>query len=65
MVKILRQIKCWLKIHNYKLYLADTSIYRCSNCGQFKPGVAKDTNGLEIFVFSDGSCIKQILRDEK
>jgi len=63
MKKILEKLKCKLGIHKNELYLEKTTIYKCGLCGKFKSGPAMDTDGLEIFVFSDGSCIKGISMD--
>lgn len=53
----LKLFLCSIGLHKYKNFKEKTTIYRCKNCQKFKSGPAIDENGLEIFVFNDGSCI--------
>jgi hypothetical protein len=45
-------------MHDYKLFKENSTVYKCHVCGQFKMGEAIDDDGLEMFVFRDGSVIK-------
>jgi hypothetical protein len=58
-MSILTKVNLWWKkrthTHNYEIYEVGTTIYRCSECDEFKIGEAQDADGYEIFVFKDGS----------
>jgi hypothetical protein len=57
-MKIINKLKCKFNYHDYKKIEDNATIFQCSFCKKFKYGIAIDRDGLEIYVFPDGSYIK-------